>query len=124
MEVSAKLNNLRIAPRKARIVADLIRGRDTQEALVELEETIKGASLHFKKLLESAIANGENNLGLSKDNLYIKEVKVDEGVTLKRWRARAYGRAAMILKRTSKVTITLDEKVEGKDRKTKEEMEK
>ena len=72
----------------------------------------------------SAINNGENNFGLSKDNLYIFDVVVDAGSTLKRWMPKAYGRAGQILKRTSQIDIILEERVEGKGRKSKDEMEK
>jgi large subunit ribosomal protein L22 len=89
-----------------------------------LEATIKGSSEQFKKLLLSAIANAENNFGLDKTNLYVFNVTVGAGATLKRWMPKAYGRAGKILKRTSKITLTLEERVEGKGRKTKEEMEK
>ncbi len=124
MQVTAKLNNLRIAPRKSKIVADLIKGLDVDEAFDQLDVHVKRTSPHLKKLLASAIANGENNLGIDRNNMYILNVRVGEGVTLKRWRARAFGRAGRILKRTSKIEIILEERVEGKGRKTKEQIEK
>jgi large subunit ribosomal protein L22 len=123
MKVNAKLNNLRIAPRKSKLVADLIKGLDVADALDQLDVHVKRTSPHMKKLLQSAIANAENNFGMDKDNLYVYDARVGAGPTLKRWRARAFGRAAEILKRTSKIEITLKERVEGKNRKTKEEME-
>lgn len=124
MKVSAKLNNLRIAPRKTRLVANLIKGLDVDEALNQLDALIKGGSLPFKKLLQSAIANGENNFGVDKDNMFVFSAIVNDGPVLKRWKPKAFGRAGRILKRTSKLEIVLEERVEGKGRKTKEQMEK
>ena len=123
MKVNAKLNNLRIAPRKSKLVADLIKGLDVSEALNQLEAHVKRTSPHMKKLLLSAIANAENNFGLDKDNLYVYEARIGAGPTMKRWMPKAFGRAGEILKRTSKIEIILEERVEGKNRKTKEEME-
>ncbi|MFA6047946.1 MAG: 50S ribosomal protein L22 [Parcubacteria group bacterium] len=124
MKVTAKLDNLRIAPRKTKLVADLIKGLDTKVALDQLDMEVKRTSPYMKKLLLSAVANAENNFGLDKDNLYVEDVVIGAGPILKRWMPRAYGRAAQILKRTSKITIVLEERVEGKGRKTKEEMAK
>jgi large subunit ribosomal protein L22 len=124
MKVSAKLNNLRIAPRKSKLVADLIRGLDIDDALTQLDYTVKRSSSYMKKLLESAIANAENNFGLDRSNLYVFDVTIGAGPTFKRWMPRAYGRASMILKRSSKINIILEERIEGKGRKTKEQMEK
>ncbi|HCP08434.1 MAG TPA: 50S ribosomal protein L22 [Candidatus Moranbacteria bacterium] len=124
MKVSAKLKNLRIAPRKVRLTSDLIRGLDVAEALAQLEIHVKRTNPFMKKLLMSAISNGENNFGLDKNNLYVIDVIVDSGSTLKRWMPKAYGRAGEILKRTSKIELILEERVEGKGRKSKEEMEK
>jgi large subunit ribosomal protein L22 len=124
MKVSAKLNNLRIAPRKSKLVADLIRGLDIDDALTQLDYAVKRSSPFMKKLLESAIANAENNFGLDRNNLYVFSVTVGAGPVFKRWMPRAYGRASMILKRTSKINLTLEERIEGKGRKTKEQMEK
>jgi len=124
MKVTAKLDNLRIAPRKTKLVADLIKGLDIKIALDQLDMRVKRTSPHMKKLLLSAVANAENNFGLDKDNLYVEDVVVGAGPSLKRWMPRAYGRAAQILKRTSKITIVLEERIEGKGRKTKEEMAK
>jgi large subunit ribosomal protein L22 len=123
-KVTAKLNNLRIAPRKTRLVANLIKGMNVDVAINQLDATIKGGSLPFKKLLHSAVANAENNFGLDKDNLYVFNAIVSDGPVLKRWKPKAFGRAGRILKRTSKLEITLEERVEGKGRKTKEQMEK
>lgn len=124
MQVTAKLNNLRIAPRKTKLVADLIKGLDVEDAVSQLDAHVKRANPYMKKLLLSAIANGENNLGLDKNNLYVYDVTVGAGPTLKRWMPKAFGRAGQILKRTSKITLVLEERVEGKGRKSKEEMER
>lgn len=124
MKVSAKLNNLRIAPRKSKLVADLIKNLDVADAIKQLDAIVKRSNPHVKKLLESAISNAENNFGLDKDNLYVFDVIVGAGPSYKRWMPRAYGRASMILKRTSKITVVLEERIEGKGRKTKEQMEK
>lgn len=124
MKVSAKLKNLRIAPRKSRLVANLIKGLDVQDALNQLESTVKGASLPMLKLVKSAIANGENNFGLDKDNLYIFDARVEDGMKMKRWMPKAFGRAGRILKRSSNVIVVLEERVEGKNRKSQEQIEK
>jgi large subunit ribosomal protein L22 len=124
MKVTAELNNLRISPRKVKLVADLIKGMDAIEAVAQLDVAIKKTSGYMQKLLLSAIANAENNFGLSKSNLYVLDAVVGAGPTLKRWMPKAYGRAGQILKRTSKVRIVLEERVEGKDRKSKDQMEK
>lgn len=124
MKVSAKLNNLRVSPRKVRLVTDVIKGKDVSDALIELNQLVKRSSPLIAKLLNSAVANAENNNGLDRNNLYVFDIQVGEGPRLKRWSPRAYGRATQILKRTSKVTLTLEERVEGRNRKTKEQMEK
>src|SRR4030042_3779171 len=124
MKISAKLKNLRISPRKVRLSAGSIKGLDVSDALVQLENTVKRSSPVIGKLLNSAIANAENNFGLDKDNLYVYNIQVEEGTRLKRWLPRAYGRATQLLKRTSNIIITLEERVEGKGRKSKEQMEK
>jgi large subunit ribosomal protein L22 len=117
MQVSAKLDNLRRSPRKTRLVAELLRGLGVAEAENQLKFLVKGSALSFGKLLKSAVANAENNFGLDKNNLFIKDVIVNEGPKFKRWLPRAYGRASLILKRTSIIEIVLEEKVEGKNRK-------
>jgi len=110
MEVIAKLNNLRIAPRKVRLVANLIKGMDTQNARGQLKFLVKKSSVPVGKLLDSAIANAKNNFSLDENNLYISKITVDEGQTLKRWLPRAFGKASPLMKRTSHVTIVLSEK--------------
>lgn len=124
MKVTAKLKNLRISARKVRLIAEFIKDQDVLEALDQMDIKVKAGNEEVKGLLQSAIANAENNFGLDKTNLYIFNVIVEEGATLKRWRARAFGRAGAIRKRTSKVILTLEERIEGKGRKSKEEMEK
>lgn len=124
MKVSARLNNLRIASRKTRLVASLIKGLDIQDALNQLENTVKGANIPMAKLIKSAMANGENNLGLDKNNLYIFDARIEEGIKMKRWMPKAFGRAGRILKRSSNIIITLEERVEGKNRKSQEQIDK
>lgn len=113
MEVKAQLNGLRIAPRKVRAVTNLVKGKDVTAALNQLEFLIKKPSVALIKLLNSAVANAENNFHMVKENLYIKEFLVDEGVKLKRYRPKAQGRAGEIQKKTSKVRLVLDERVAG-----------
>ncbi|HBH46522.1 MAG: 50S ribosomal protein L22 [Candidatus Jacksonbacteria bacterium RIFOXYC2_FULL_44_29] len=110
MEVIAKLNNYRQAPRKVGLVAKLVRGLDTETALRQLKFSGKRVALPLTKLIQSAVANAIHNYSLKRDNLFIKIITVDGGPTLKRSRARAFGRAAPIRKRTSHVTVILDEK--------------
>lgn len=105
--VKAILKNHRQSPRKVRLVADVIRGKKVADALTILMFTPKKAASSVKKVLESAIANAKNNDNLDEKDLYVKEISVDEGVTLKRWRARARGSAARIRKRTSHIVVTL-----------------
>ena len=124
MKVTAKLNNLRISPRKVRLMANFIKGQDVLPALDQLGTTVKAGTAQLKKLLESAVANAENNFGIDKNNLYVYSAIVEAGATLKRWMPKAYGRAGAIRKRTSKVIIVLEERVEGLGRKSKEQMEK
>jgi len=107
MKVNAKLRYLRIAPRKVRLVADLIRGKKAQDALILLDFCLKRAALPLKKLLQSALANAKNNFQLDEKNLWISEIRVDEAPKLKRWRARARGRAMQIQKKASHITLVL-----------------
>ena len=100
---------IRISSRKVKIVIDLIRGKKVDEALAILMFTPKSAAPIVEKLLNSAIANAENNLMLNRDSLYVAEVYANQGPTLKRYWARSHGRADTILKRTSHITIILDE---------------
>ena len=106
----ASVRNVRISSRKVKIVIDLIRGKKAEDALAILKFTPKAAAPVVEKLLASAIANAENNLGKNRDNLYVAEVFANEGPTYKRYWARSHGRADVILKRTSHITVVLDEK--------------
>jgi len=110
MEIKAKLGNLRVSPRKVRLVADLIRGKKAAEAEKILRFSPKKSARDILKLLLSAIANAENNFSFKKDNLLIVKIMVNDGPTLKRWRARAMGRANEIKKRTSQILLTLEAK--------------
>jgi len=106
--ILAKLNNLRISPRKARLITDMVRGKRANNAQAVLGFCVKKGSLPLKKLLDSAIANAKNNFKLNEKDLFISLIKVDEGRTLKRWRARARGRACRIEKKTTNITLGLD----------------
>ena len=113
MQAKAVARTVRIAPRKVRIVVDLIRGKQIGEAVAILNHTPKAASIVVEKLLKSAAANAEHNYEMNIENLVISEVFVDEGPTLKRFRPRAMGRASAINKRTSHITLVVSEKKEG-----------
>jgi large subunit ribosomal protein L22 len=110
LEARAKARYVRIAPRKVRMVLDLIRGKQVAEAFMILRFTPKAASHPLKKLLNSAAANAENNYDMNRDALYISECYADQGPIIKRYRPRAQGRAASIHKKTSHITIVLKEK--------------
>jgi large subunit ribosomal protein L22 len=105
MEVAAKLKGARISAQKARLVADQVRGKPVEEALDLLEFSPKKAAHLVKKVLNSAIANAENNEGADVDELKVSSVYVDEGMTMKRLRPRAKGRADRILKRSCHITV-------------------
>lgn len=100
---------IRLSSRKVKVVVDLIRGKSVNEAAAILEFTPKAASEPVLKLLNSAIANAENNMDLSRDTLYVAEVYANQGPTMKRYRPRAHGRASRIRKRSSHITIILDQ---------------
>ncbi len=109
METVAKLMHARISPQKARLVADQVRGMGVDQAINLLSfSTKKGADI-IKKVLESAIANAEHNDGADIDELIISTIHVDEGPLFKRFRARAKGRGNRILKRTSHITLAVEE---------------
>ena len=101
---------VRVTPRKAKIVVDLIRGKQVDQALAILMYTPKAAAPVVLKLLNSAIANAENNLQLNREDLYVAEVFANPGPTLKRYVARSRGSASPMLKRTSHITVVLDTK--------------
>ena len=108
----AMARTVRIAPRKARLVVDLIRGKQVGEAMAILKFTPKAGSPIIEKVLKSAIANAEHNFDLDLESLYVSEAYVNEGPTMKRFRPRAKGSASQILKRTSHITIVVAEKEE------------
>ncbi|MEK7519444.1 MAG: 50S ribosomal protein L22 [Patescibacteria group bacterium] len=109
MSVIAKLRYLRIAPRKVRLVTPLIKGKEVNKAEIILKFTVKKAAQPILKLLKSAVASARHNFQLDEKNLYISKITVDEGPKFKRWRARARGRAAEIQKKTSHITLILEE---------------
>ena len=111
MEAKAVAKTVRIAPRKVRLVLDLIRGKEVGEAISILKLTNKRTSPVVEKVLKSAVANAEHNYDMDIDSLYISEVFADEGPTLKRFRPRAQGRATKINKRTSHITVVVSEMV-------------
>lgn len=117
MEIKAKLNYLRIAPRKVRTVIDLIRNKELKEAEVQLKFLNQRASVQILNLIKSAVANAKNNFNIEKENLFIKEIKVNEGAPHKRWMPVSRGRAYPIMKRTSCVLLTLATKKEVKAKK-------
>ena len=104
---------VRISPRKLRLVSDLVRGKSVADARSVLAFTPRGGSIVVEKCILSAVANAENNHDLSGDELYISSIYVNEGPTLKRFRARAMGRAAPIRKRTSHITVIVAQREEG-----------
>ncbi|WP_420635357.1 50S ribosomal protein L22 [Candidatus Palauibacter sp.] len=113
MRATAKAKNVGMSARKMRLVIDQIRGRDVNDAYAILQFSKKKAARPIGKLLRSAVANAtyradEDGASLDVDELYVHEAYVDEGRTLKRWRARAYGRATPVLKRSSHVTVVVD----------------
>jgi large subunit ribosomal protein L22 len=110
MQSSATHKFARISPQKARLVADLIRGKEVESAVNVLTFSSKKAADLMKKVLNSAIANAENNEGADIDELIVKAVYVDEGPLMKRMRARAKGRGNRIVKRMSHITVTVGEK--------------
>ena len=110
MEARAIVRNVRMTPRKIKLICDLIRGKDAGTAMAILAQTPKAASEPLTKLLKSAVANAENNFGMDPDKLFVKEVHVGPGPVMKRVMPRAQGRAYRILKRTSHITLVLGEK--------------
>ena len=110
MEVKATAKTLRIPPRKARLVLDLIRGKDAAEAAAILNFTPNAAAEAIAKVLKSAVSNAVNNNEMDEEKLYVKACYANEGITLKRFMPRAKGSASAIHKRTSHITVVVDER--------------
>jgi large subunit ribosomal protein L22 len=110
-EAKAFLKSCKSSAQKARLVLDMIRGLKVEKALADLTFSKKAISVEVKKLLESAIANAENNHDLNVDNLYIKDVRADKSFVMKRFRARARGRVGKILKPRCHLTVVVAEKI-------------
>jgi large subunit ribosomal protein L22 len=110
METRAVARFVRMSPRKVRLIMDQVRGKKVDEALNMLSFSPQKGARILKKLIHSAVANAEQNSNMNVDALFVKRVFADEGPTLKRWRPRALGRATRIRKRTSHLTVVLDEK--------------
>jgi large subunit ribosomal protein L22 len=119
--VSAKLSALRVAPRKVRLVTDMIKGMEVHQAENQLRFTTKRSALPVLKLVRSALANAKNNAEVSEDEvLYVKDIRVDEGPVFKRSMPRARGRATMIRKKTSHISLILETKRSTSDKKVEE----
>ena len=113
MEVMAKARGLRVSPRKARLVVDMVRGKSVPDALAILRFVPNKSAKYVAKVVKSAAANAEHNHDLDPDRLYIKRIYADEGPTYRRWRARARGRVNRRLKRTAHITVIVDEMEKG-----------
>jgi large subunit ribosomal protein L22 len=124
MQVKAQVKYLRMSPKKLRLIADLIRGMKVEAALNSLAFVNKLAKKPIIKLLNSAISNATNNFNLNKDNLFIKEIKVDMAGMLKRWQYKAHGRATPLRKRNAHILIVLEELVPTKAKAKKVKAEK
>src|SRR3989344_9615189 len=120
MQVTVKLNHLRVTARKAREVVDLIRGKTAVDAKVLLSFATRKSAAPILKLLNSATASAKHNFQIDEKNLYVSKTTVDEGPTLKRWHAMSRGRAYLIMKRSAHVTIVLSEISPKKEENTKE----
>ncbi len=101
---------VRVSPRKARLVADLVRGKPVEEAFDIIDLSDKAAAIHVGKTVHSAVANAERNHNLSRNRLFVADIRVDDGPTMKRYRPRAYGRATTVRKRTSHISVIVEEK--------------
>ncbi len=110
MAVRAQAKYVRVTPRKAREVVDLIRGKSVADARSTLHFANRNSARVVARVLDSAVANAEHNNALSTDELFVKEARVDEGPTLKRWRFRAMGRVNRIYKRSSHITIAVEQR--------------
>jgi len=117
MEIKASLKNATIAPRKARLVVDLVRGKSVNDALDILKFTSKKSAGIVKGLINSATANAIHNYGLTAENLFVKKIEAQEGLVMKRWMPRAHGHATKILKRRSHIKVFLEEISQPKDMK-------
>lgn len=113
MEAKAVAKYIRISPRKVRYVVDLVRGKKVSDAMAILQFAPQGASNEVRKVVKSAVASAEHNYEMNTDELYISQIFVDQGPTLKRFKPRAMGRADQIRKRTSHITVVVSEKKEG-----------
>ncbi len=123
MEWNANLKNIRISPRKARLVVDAVRGKSVLEAIAILDTVHKKSSLPVKKLIQSAVANAKKQDSVLEAQLKVEKIFVDAGITLKRFRPRAFGRAYTIRKRSSHISLTLGELDIVKKRKLKSELQ-
>ena len=110
MEVKAVAKNVRLTPRKVRLVLDLVRGKDVKEALAILKFTPRNTAPVVSKLIKSAVANATNNHQMNEEKLYVKNIYADEARVLKHWMPRAKGSASQILKRSSHITVVVDER--------------
>ena len=110
MEVRAKLRNIRVGSQKARLVADVVRGKDVNDAIRILTYMDQKPAVFFKKLIESAVANAVQKEVIDVDNLFVKHVSVDMGPSMRRFRPRAQGRATPVLKKSSHINLILDER--------------
>jgi len=115
--MKAYLKNYRQSPRKVRLIADFARGKKVSDVLQELRFLNKKAAPHISKVIKSAVANAKQNFGTDESDLIVKEIRVDKGFTLKRWLPRAFGRATMLHKHASNITVVL-----GKDIQKQEEI--
>jgi len=117
--MKAYLKNYRQSPRKVRLLASFVRGKEVGRALAEISYLSKRAALPMKKLIESAVANAKENFDMEQKDLIVKDITVDQGFTLKRHRPRAFGRAAGINKRTSNIAVVLSKKEQQKEQNTR-----
>ena len=122
--ITASLKNYRISPRKVRVVADMVRGKGVAEAKLIVSAAVKKAKHPIGDLIDSAIANAKNNFGIEADNLFIKEIRVDGGVILKRYMPVSRGSSHPIKKRTSHIKVTLAPKDVSKSKEVKIKAEK
>jgi len=111
MRVQANAKFIRIAPRKTRLVVDAVRGLDVSEAINRLSVINKRASTPITKVIKSALANAEHNFNCKKENLFVSEIRVDDGPAFSRWMPKAFGRATPLLKKTSHLRVVLEEKI-------------